>query len=57
MNNVKKYQGKKNFEGNQMSKILDNVNTIEEEVPKEYQDFVAVFDSMKEVKDVTYGKN
>ena len=56
--NIKKseYQGKKNYEGNQLKKILDNIPIIQEIVPKEFHPLVDAFSALKELKMATYGQ-
>ena len=49
------YQGKKNFEGNGIKKILNNINLIEKEVPQEFSPFIDALDALKEVRHATYG--
>ena len=50
------YQGKKNYEGNQLKKILDNIPIIQEIVPKEFHPLIDAFSALKELKMATYGQ-
>ena len=51
------YQGKQNFEGNQLKKILDNLILVEEIVPQEFNDFVDTFKALREIKLSMFGNN
>ena len=44
------YQGKQNFEGNALRKILDNLNLVEENVPQDFHDFVDTLKALREIK-------
>ena len=51
------YQGKQNFEGNQLRKILDNLMLVEEIVPQEFNDFVDTFKALREIKLSMFGNS
>ena len=51
------YQGKQNFEGNQLRRLLDNLMLVEEIVPQEFNDFVDIFKALREIKLSMIGNN
>ena len=48
---VSNYQGKKNFEGNQLNKILNNLDKLKDIIPQDLIEFYDAFASVKAFKD------
>ena len=49
------YQGKRNFEGNQIAKILDNLDKLKDIIPEHLTDFYDTFVTIRDFKKAVCG--